>query len=154
VGLILERPFVELDGVIEDDAGLRLDEIFALHGEEYYRRLERAALTELVRKNQAAVVATGGSLVTDRDTYDLLRRSALTIWLKARPELHLERVLDQGDRRPIVGRSNPLAELRALLRNREPLYRQASITIDTSELSPAAVANEVVRRVREVEGLG
>lgn len=153
VGLALDRPFVELDGLVEDEAGLRLDEIFALHGEDYYRRLERETLTEFVRKNTAAVLATGGSLVMDQATYDLLRRSALTVWLRARPELHLERVVAQGDRRPIAGRSNPLAELRALLRNREPLYGQASITVDTSELSAEAVAGEVVRRVREVDGL-
>jgi XRE family aerobic/anaerobic benzoate catabolism transcriptional regulator len=154
VGLALERPFLELDGLIEDEAGLRLDEIFALHGEDYYRRLEREILREFLRKNALAVIATGGGVVTDPSTYELLRASALTIWLKARPELHLERVVAQGDRRPIAGRSDPLAELRVLLRNREPLYRRAAIAIDTSELSADEVVNEVVRRVREIEGLG
>ena len=154
VGLALERPFVELDGLIEDEAGLGLDEIFALHGEDYYRRLERDIVREILRKNALAVIATGGGVVTDPRTYELLRTSALTIWLKARPELHLERVVAQGDRRPIAGRFDPLAELRVLLRNREPLYRQAAIAIDTSELSVEEVATEVVRRVREIEGLG
>jgi XRE family aerobic/anaerobic benzoate catabolism transcriptional regulator len=154
VGRELGRPFVELDALIEEEAGLELDEIFALHGEAYYRRLERDVLTEFLRENAPAVLATGGGLVAERATYDLLRKNALTVWLRARPELHLERVVAQGDRRPIAGRADPLEEIRALLRDREPLYREADIAIDTSELSPDAVASEVVRSVRQAQGLG
>lgn len=154
VGRELGRPFVELDALIEQEAGLELDEIFALHGEAYYRRLERDVLAEFLRENAPAVLATGGGLVAERATYDLLRKNALTVWLRARPELHLERVVAQGDRRPIAGRADPLAELRALLRDREALYREADICIDTSELPPEAVAREVVRSVRQAQGLG
>jgi len=147
----LERPFAELDGLIEDEVGLGLAEIFAIHGESYYRRLEREVLTQFV--GTAAVLATGGSLVTDRTTFDLLKQSAVTIWLRARPELHLERVSAQGDKRPMAGRADPLADLRSLLKEREPLYAEADITIDTTHLSTAEVATEAVRRLQELESL-
>ncbi|HZY31042.1 MAG TPA: shikimate kinase, partial [Candidatus Methylomirabilis sp.] len=149
----LERPFAELDGLIEDQVGLGLAEIFAIHGENYYRRLEREVLTQFVLADTPAVLATGGSLVTDRTTFELLKKSAVTIWLRTGPEFHLERVSAQGDRRPMAGRADPLADLRSLLREREPLYSEADITIDTTHLSTAEVASEAVRRLRESESL-
>ncbi len=149
----LDRPFAELDGLIEDEVGLGLAEIFAIHGESYYRRLEREVLTRFVLGGTPAVLATGGSLVTDRTTFDFLKKSAVTIWLRARPELHLERVSAQGDRRPMAGRADPLADLRSLLREREPVYSEADITIDTTHLSTAEVASEAVRRLGESEAL-
>lgn len=149
----LDRPFAELDGLIEDEVGLGLAEIFAIHGESYYRRLEREVLTRFVLGGTPAVLATGGSLVTDRTTFDLLKKSAVTVWLRARPELHLERVSAQGDRRPMAGRADPLTDLRSLLREREPVYSEADITIDTTHLSTAEVASEAVRRLQESEAL-
>jgi XRE family aerobic/anaerobic benzoate catabolism transcriptional regulator len=149
----LDRPLAELDGLVEDEVGLGLAEIFAIHGESYYRRLERDVLNRFVLGGTPAVLATGGSLVTDRTTFDLLKKSAVTVWLRARPELHLERVSAQGDRRPMAGRADPLADLVSLLREREPLYSEADITIDTTHLSIAEVASETVRRLRESEAL-
>ena len=149
----LDRSFAELDGLIEDDVGLGLAEIFAIHGESYYRRLEREVLTQFVISSAPVVLATGGSLVTDRTTFDLLKKSAVTIWLRARPELHLDRVAAQGDRRPMAGRADPLADLRSLLTEREPLYSEADITIDTTHLSTAEVASEAVSRLLESEAL-
>jgi len=150
----LERPFAELDGLIEDEVGLGLAEIFAIHGESYYRRLEREVLTRLILGGTPTVLATGGSLVTDRTTFDLLKKSTTTIWLRAQPELHLKRVSAQGDGRPMAGRADPLSDLRSLLREREPLYREADIAIDTSRLSTAEVVNEAARRLGERESLG
>jgi XRE family aerobic/anaerobic benzoate catabolism transcriptional regulator len=145
----LGRTFSELDRLIEEAAGLGLDEIFALHGESYYRRLEREVLARLVSTEPRVVLATGGSLVTDRITYDLLKRSAVTVWLRAQPEHHLERVAAQGDRRPMVGHADPLTELRTLLREREPLYGEADINLDTSDSSPEAVADRLLAKLRE-----
>lgn len=143
----LARPFVELDALIEDEAGLSLAEIFALHGESYYRRLEREVLTRWLATGSEAVLATGGSLVTESSTYELLKTNTITVWLKAKPKQHLERVTAQGDRRPMAGRANPLAELRTLLKEREPLYREAAIVVDTSSLSPDVVTEEILRRI-------
>ena len=128
----LRVPFVELDRRIEEAAGLTLDEIFALHGEEYYRRLERETLDRVLREGSPLIVATGGGIVTRPDTFAVLRRRALTIWLRADPEDHWNRVVQQGDRRPMAEHPEAMAELRRLLAVREPLYAQAAHTVDTS----------------------
>ena len=147
----LGRRFFELDALIEEQAGLGLDEIFVLHGERYYRRLEKEALSRFLAEEPSAVLATGGSLVSERPTYELLKRAAVTVWLKARPELHLERVAAQGDRRPMAGRSDPLAELRALLVEREPLYREAEYELDTSEQAPDALVAKIEAQLAREE---
>lgn len=146
----LSRGFFELDSLIEEAAGLSLEEIFAIHGEKYYRRLEHEALSRFLSHHSSAVLATGGSLVTDRSTFDLLKSSTVTVWLKARPEHHLERVALQGDRRPMAGRSDPLAELKALLAEREPLYREATITVDTSGKTPVHVTTTLESQLDEL----
>jgi XRE family aerobic/anaerobic benzoate catabolism transcriptional regulator len=128
-------PFVELDRRIEETAGLSLNEIFSLHGEDHYRRLERETLEAVLAENKAMVLATGGGLVTSPDTLAALRRSALTVWLRATPEDHWNRVVRQGDRRPMANHPQAMADLRALLAAREPLYATADHTIDTSGLS-------------------
>lgn len=127
----LRVPFVELDQRIETAAGLTLPEIFALHGETYYRRLERETL-ERVLDEGPLVVATGGGLPTSSETWALLRRRALTVWLRAKPEDHWNRVVRQGDRRPMADNPQAMAELRRLLDTRAPLYAQAHHIIDTS----------------------
>ncbi len=127
-------PFVELDRRVEEAAGLTLQEIFALHGEDYFRRLEREALERILAQTQPLVLATGGGLVTSSETFELLRRKAVTVWLRARPEDHWNRVLQQGDRRPMEDHPEAMAELRRLLATREPLYALASHVVDTSRL--------------------
>lgn len=126
----LRVPFVELDERIEKEAGLSLGAIFELHGEDYYRRLERQALTDLLAR-PSFVVATGGSLVTASEHYALLRRLTATVWLKATPEDHWQRVVAQGDARPMRRRPQAMDELRALFAARQPLYEQAALTVDT-----------------------
>ncbi len=141
----LRMPFVELDRRIEEAANLTLAEVFSLHGEEYYRRLERSALADLLASGAPMVIATGGSLVTAQETFSLLRQHATTVWLKAAPEDHWNRVVKQGDRRPMADHPQAMNDLRALLASREPLYSAAMMTIDTS----AKHANEVVEELTE-----
>jgi XRE family transcriptional regulator, aerobic/anaerobic benzoate catabolism transcriptional regulator len=143
----LRVPFVELDRRIEAAADLSLGEIFALHGEAYYRRLERDTLEAVLREQRPMVLATGGGIVTSPETYALLRRSALTVWLRARPEDHWNRVVRQGDRRPMADHPQAMADLRALLAAREPLYAAASHTIDTSALGVREAADAIARCV-------
>jgi XRE family aerobic/anaerobic benzoate catabolism transcriptional regulator len=131
----LRVPFVELDRRVEEAAGLSLEEIFALHGQDYYRRLERDALELLLADDRPAVVATGGGIVTSGDTYAFLRRRAFTVWLRAEAEDHWNRVVQQGDRRPMADKPEAMAELRRLLAERQPLYAEAARVIDTSRLS-------------------
>jgi XRE family aerobic/anaerobic benzoate catabolism transcriptional regulator len=139
----LEVPFVELDALIEEAAGLTLAEIFELHGEGYYRRLERETLAAFLAGTPAAVLATGGSLVNDPETYRLLRSRCTTVWLRARPEDHWSRVVSQGDERPMAKKPHAMQELRALLTARDRLYGEADHAIDTS----GATVDQVVTRV-------
>lgn len=139
-------PFVELDQRIEQAADLSLGEIFALHGEEYYRRLERDVLQQVLAEAKPIVLATGGGLVASPDTFALLRRSATTVWLRATPEDHWNRVVRQGDRRPMANHPQAMADLRALLAMREPLYALADHTVDTTTAPLHEVVNEVERR--------
>ena len=128
----LRVPFVELDRRIEQAADLSLSELFSLHGEDYYRRLERETLQQVLAESRALVLATGGGIVTSPETYALLRRATTTVWLRARPEDHWNRVVRQGDRRPMADHPQAMADLRALLASREPLYAQAAVTVDTT----------------------
>ena len=124
--------FVELDQRIEQTAGLPLGELFALHGEAYYRRIEREVLTRLLANPAPMVLATGGSIVNDPTNYALLRARCRTIWLCAGAEDHWNRVVAQGDQRPMAENPHAFAELKALLAARRDLYAQADHTIDTT----------------------
>ena len=141
-------PFIELDREVEREAGAELGEVFALYGQEAYRRFERRALERVLRSHEAAVIAAGGSLVTDPDTYRLLLDHCRTIWLKAKPEEHMNRVIAQGDMRPFKGRSAALDEIRKLLADRDRLYARADTTIETSGRPLKAVLEELKSRAK------
>jgi XRE family aerobic/anaerobic benzoate catabolism transcriptional regulator len=129
-------PFVELDREVEKEAGASLAEVFALYGQDAFRRFERRALERVLEENQRAVIATGGGLVTDPSTYELLLERCFCVWLKATPQEHMSRVVAQGDLRPFSGkaqgRSAALDEIRRLLADRERLYARAPLALDTS----------------------
>ena len=140
----LRIPFVELDHRIELAANLTLAELFSLHGEEYYRRLERDVLQAVVNEDRPMILATGGGIVTSADTYALLRRSTITVWLRATPEDHWNRVLRQGDRRPMADHPQAMSDLRALLAAREPLYAAAAHKVFTTDRTVDDVVEEIV----------
>ena len=137
LGQALERPFVELDEHIEAAAGLALSEIFAVHGEDYYRRLETQCLRSLIEQETETVIALSGGVVHNSEAFEQVQRHCTSVWLKATPDDHMQRVLEQGDSRPMAHRENAMAELRALLATREPLYEQSHITVDTTRTNPA-----------------
>ncbi len=141
----LRVPFFELDRLVESEAGMGLAEIFAIHGEEYFRRMELKALQRFFDAHERAVLATGGGLVTSPETYRLLKQRAHTVWLKAAPEEHWNRVVRQGDLRPMQNRPQAMAELKRRLREREPLYAQAEVVCDTSGRPVSAVVGELQR---------
>jgi XRE family transcriptional regulator, aerobic/anaerobic benzoate catabolism transcriptional regulator len=140
-------PFVELDALVEKDAGLPLAAIFQLHGEAYYRRLAREVLTRFLAETDAAVIATGGGIVTDPASFKLLQKRCRTVWLQASPDDHWQRVLEQGDVRPGAASPHAREELRALLKTREPLYAQAEMAVDTSRLGIDGAVEEIARKV-------
>jgi XRE family aerobic/anaerobic benzoate catabolism transcriptional regulator len=139
--------FVEVDREIERAAGLALAEIFELHGEAYYRRLEREVLSQLLAGARPVVLATGGSIVNDPANYGMLRERAHTVWLRARAEDHWNRVVQQGDQRPMRENPHAFAELRALLTAREPLYASAHHVVDTSGRTVDEVVESVAAAV-------
>jgi XRE family aerobic/anaerobic benzoate catabolism transcriptional regulator len=128
----LHLRFVELDRRIEKAADMSLAELFSLYGEDHYRRLERETLARVLSENRSVVLATGGGIVASPETYGLLKKHATTVWLRATPEDHWNRVVRQGDRRPMADHPQAMADLRALLTAREPLYADADHTVDTS----------------------
>jgi XRE family transcriptional regulator, aerobic/anaerobic benzoate catabolism transcriptional regulator len=143
----LRLQFVELDRRIERAADLSLSELFSLHGEEYYRRLELETLKDVLAERKGMVIATGGGIVTSSETYALLRHSAVTVWLRAKPEDHWNRVVRQGDRRPMADHPQAMADLRARLAAREPLYALADHTVDTSGVAIGSTVESVAALV-------
>ena len=127
----LKVRFVELDAFIEGQADLSLAELFSLHGEAYYKRLAYGELLRLLTRDEPMVVATGGSVVTDAETWQLLKRRTHTVWLKASADDFWKRVLRQGDTRPMSNRTSAMSELRSIIAQRAPLYSEAAQTIDT-----------------------
>ena len=128
----LDVPFVELDQEIERDAGISLSEIFLLYGQQGYRRYERRCLERVIESHERCVIASGGSIVSEPATYDLLLSTCFTVWLKAAPEEHMARVVAQGDTRPMAGNAQAMEDLRRILDGRGMLYGQADATVDTA----------------------
>lgn len=124
-------PFVELDREIEREAGTGLSEIFLLYGQQGYRRYERRCLENLLQQHPRCVIATGGSIVSEPGTYDLLLSTCFTVWLRAAPEEHMARVIAQGDTRPMAGNQQAMDDLRRILDARAMLYAQADCIVDT-----------------------
>ena len=139
----LHLRFVELDRRIEKAADMSLAELFSLYGEDRYRRLERDALASVIAENHSIVLATGGGIVASPDTFALLKKHATTIWLRASPEDHWNRVVRQGDRRPMADHPQAMADLRALLAAREPLYAGADHTVNTSGRTVDEIVDEM-----------
>ena len=128
----LNVPFIELDREIEREAGTGLSEIFLLYGQQGYRRYEQRCLQKILESQARCVIATGGSIVSEPGTYDLLRSSCFTVWLKAKPEEHMARVMAQGDLRPMEGNAQAMADLKRILQSRAALYGQADAVVDTA----------------------
>lgn len=140
-------PFIELDREIEREAGTSLSEIFLLYGQPGYRRYEKRCLERIIAQHHRAVIATGGSLVSEPETFDLLLASCTTVWLKALPEEHMARVVAQGDTRPMAGMREAMQDLRRILEGRDALYGRADITIDTAAKAVEKSLRELKRAV-------
>jgi len=127
----LDVPFVELNNVIERVAGCSLAEIHNLYGPTAYRRYERRALEETVQLYPDAVIATPGGIVSDAATFNLLLSQCFTVWLKASPEEHMQRVIAQGDLRPMSGNQEAMEDLKRILAGRAAFYGKADVIFDT-----------------------
>jgi XRE family aerobic/anaerobic benzoate catabolism transcriptional regulator len=135
LGQEMNIPFIELDGEIEKDTGMPLGEIFSLYGQTGYRAIERRSLERMLHEQERAILSVGGGVVSEKETYDYLLSNCYTVWIKARPEEHMARVIAQGDLRAIAGGDQAMHDLRRILEAREPLYRKADMYLDTSGIS-------------------
>jgi XRE family aerobic/anaerobic benzoate catabolism transcriptional regulator len=138
-------PFLELNKEIEAQTGLSIAEVFSLYGQEGYRRLELAALEQVLARKGAMMLATAGGIVAEPITFELLMSSFFTVWVKAKPAEHMSRVREQGDLRPMADDKTAMAELMTILSSREPLYARADAVVDTSDRDVEASLNELLR---------
>ena len=141
----LDAPFIELDREIEKRSGASLSEIFDMFGQETFRRAEREALDDVLRRHQKFVIATSGSIVTEPSTMELLLSSCFTIWVRAEPEEHMKRVMAQGDMRPMANSSRAMDDLVSILKSREPLYAKAEAVVLTTGNTPEQNLAELLR---------
>jgi shikimate kinase len=129
-------PFVDADAEIESAAGMTIAEIFAQHGESYFRAGEARVIARLLEQGPQ-VLATGGGAVMDANTRALIRDKGISVWLKADLEILLKRTKRRGDR--------PLADkIKDLLPQREPIYAQADITVQSRDEPHDTIVDEIV----------
>jgi XRE family aerobic/anaerobic benzoate catabolism transcriptional regulator len=144
----LAVPFVELTREVERVAGCSLAEIQNLLGQAAYRRYEKRALQEVLALRADAVIATPGGIVSDPATFNLLLSECLTVWLQASPTEHMQRVVTQGDLRPMAGNREAMDDLERILASRAPLYGKADIRVNTSARTLAANFAQLRKAVR------
>jgi len=136
-------PFLELDRIVEQKNGMSLGEMFEMFGQEAFRRSERLALEATLSSYPSFVLATGGGIVAEPATYELLLTFCRTVWVRASPEEHMQRVMTQGDLRPMANSAGAMDDLVAILRSREPLYSKADVVLDTAGKTPRQSLDEL-----------
>jgi XRE family aerobic/anaerobic benzoate catabolism transcriptional regulator len=145
----LEMPFLELDRLIEHESGLTLDLIFDFHGQAGFRQLERQCLEDVIQRYPCFVLATGGSLVSEPGTFERLLSSCFSVWVRASPEEHMQRVIAQGDMRPMSNNRDAMSDLRRILAEREVLYSKADIQVDTAGRTIEKSLDALIRALRD-----
>ncbi|MEO1495427.1 MAG: helix-turn-helix transcriptional regulator [Pseudomonadota bacterium] len=144
----LSVPFVELNHEIEAQSGMPVADVMALYGQEGYRTLEHTALRRVANAHETVILAVAGGIVGAPDTFDLLLEQFHTVWLRAAPEAHMNRVRAQGDERPMAGNPSAMEDLQAILRSREALYARADVELDTSAQGEDATLTRLVEIIR------
>jgi XRE family transcriptional regulator, aerobic/anaerobic benzoate catabolism transcriptional regulator len=145
-------PFIELDRRVEEDYGASIPDLIEMAGMATFRRHERSALERVVAEQDAAIITTAGGIVSNSETYALLLRRAHTIWIKARPDEHMSRVMAQGDFRPMAQNRAAMADLVAILEARRADYARAEAEVDTSGDSIEQSFAELLRAVKKLLG--
>ncbi|HEX4950292.1 MAG TPA: shikimate kinase [Blastocatellia bacterium] len=144
----LKTEFIELDQWVEEAAGISLAEIFHLHGEAYFHRLESEALQKLFTTSPGCVFAPGGSIVNNAKSWELIKQRCLTVWLHATPQEFMRRMTKAGETR-LTQRPTVMTDLKALLARREPLYAESDLTLKTTGKNPAEIVTRITKAVIE-----
>lgn len=150
----LSYEFIELNDAIERQCGMEVSEIMALYGQEGYRNLEREAIESIVESRPRVILAAAGGIVSEPETFDRLLGSFHSVWLKAAPEEHMQRVREQGDNRPMAGNPRAMDDLKSILKNRERHYARADHLVDTTGRSLNESLHELVSVMRTIEAAG
>jgi shikimate kinase len=149
----LNKKFVEMDALIEQKAGKSIPEIFQQGGEIAFRELE-IEITKEVSQGKNQVIACGGGVVLNKINIDRLKKGAVLVYLTASPEVILKRISSGGEERPLLKTDDKAAVVQEMLSFRKPFYeRAADITIDTSQLDINAVAEQIITKTEENEGI-
>src|SRR5712691_253618 len=145
----LEMPFLELDRLIEQESGLTLNLIFDFRGQAGFRELERQCLESVLQRYPCFVLATGGSLVSEPGTFERLLSGCFTVWVRASLEEHMQRVIAQGDMRPMANNRDAMSDLKRILAEREVLYSKSDIQIDTAGRTFEESVETLIQALRE-----
>jgi shikimate kinase len=146
----LEIPFVDADHEIEVAAGKSIAEIFADHGEPYFREGERRVIARLI-DNGAQVLATGGGAYMNEETRAIIGARGVSVWLKAGLPLLMRRVTKRGDR-PLLQNGDPEAVMKTLMASRYPIYARADVTVESKDVQHGQMVNEVIRSLARWQG--
>jgi shikimate kinase len=138
----LDIPFVDADGEIEAAAGMTIPEIFATHGEPYFRSGEMRVIARLLESGPQ-VLATGGGAIMNADTRAAIAAKGVSFWLKAEYDVLLRRIKRRADR-PMLRTADPEATLKRLLAERDPYYALADVTIHSRETPHEKIVEEIV----------
>lgn len=148
----LGAPFLELNRVVEQTYGASVAELIELSGLATFRKYEHECLGRAIATHETAVIATAGGIVANPDTYGLLLRRTHAVWIKARPEEHMARVIAQGDFRPMAQNREAMADLVAILQARSADYARAEAELDTAGRTVEESFAELVRLVGPYAG--
>ncbi|MCA3560341.1 MAG: shikimate kinase [Aestuariivirga sp.] len=143
-------PFVDADQEIEAAAGKSIKDIFADHGEPYFREGERRVIQRLIG-NGAQVLATGGGAYMNDETRQRIRESGISVWLRATLPILMKRVLKRQDR-PLLQNEDPEAVMRGLIDKRYPVYALADVTVESRDVQHGQMVNDVVRALAQWDG--
>ena len=116
-----------------------------MFGQETFRRAEREALDAILQQHRTFRPRHLRSIVTEPATLELLLSSCFTVWLRAEPQDHMQRVIEQGDMRPMAHSARAMEDLVSILKSREPLYAKAEATLTTTGKTPEQNLNELLR---------
>ena len=128
-------PLFEVTNEIEKLGGMNINEVIELGGQGMYRRYEYDIISSIHKNHKNLILLTGGSIVSEKETYNYLLNNYFTIWIKASPKEHMNRVLKQGDSRPMASNPRAMEDLNNILNERISLYSKADIIIDTENFS-------------------
>jgi shikimate kinase len=140
-------PFVDADVEIEKAAGMTISEIFAAHGEPYFRAGETRVIARLL-EGGPQVLATGGGAFMNVDTRAAIRAKGISVWLRATHDVLNRRIKRRGDRPLLKGAADPAETLRKLIEERDPVYAEADLTVESRDVPHETIVDEILEGLR------